>query len=131
MKKNTLNKKVAVNIIKAQIASDAAKNINELSCKGRVHNNYDGKDDYIIRAIKTIIKKRGTGFSFYVTYGDIFASLIVYFNFKLNDKDMQISFHSFNDELLKYIQNNSAHAVEWDQKSSREAANSLKTAIGV
>lgn len=132
MRKNTLNRKVAINIIKAQIASDAAKGIYELSYDGEIHDNYNGKDKYIIRAIKTILKKKNTGFSFYVTDGDIFGSILVYFNFSLNGKFMQISFHSFNAKLFKYyLAKNSTHEVVWDQKSSRKTARKLKAAIGL
>ena len=63
----SLNKKVARNIIKAQVASDNAKGIYELSYEGKLENNYCGKDRYILIAIDTIIRKRNTGFSFYVT----------------------------------------------------------------
>lgn len=123
-----LNKQIALNIVKAQIASDYAKGIYELNTKYAVTKNYRGKDEYIIYAIKKIISKKNTGFSFYVTRDEGISSYLVYFNFTYEGKNYQISFHSYNTELKAYIKNNHQHFVKWDKASSR---NNCKMLIDV
>lgn len=115
-----LNKQIALNIVKTQIASDCAKGICELHTKYAVTKNYRGKDEYIIYAIKKIISKKNTGFSFYVTKDNEIYSYLVYFNFTYEGKNYQVSFHSYNEELKPYVKNNHKHCIKWDKKSSRD-----------
>ena len=122
-----LNKKVAKNIIKAQVASDSAKAIYELSYDGNIETNYFGKDRYILIAIDTIIRKKNTGFSFYVTrdYDMCGEPYLVYFTFKLGTEWYQVSFHSYGRSLAKYY-SRGKHRVHWDRKSSRETCELLQ-----
>ena len=127
---NDLNKKVAINIVKAQIASDNAKGIESIPYDRKICRNYDGKDKYIMIAIKEIIRKRNTGFSFYVTRDEDICSYLVYFSFDLWGETRQVSFHSYDYDLDKYLSRKSkSHKLVWDQKSSRKSCEILLMAI--
>ena len=123
-----LNRKIAKCLISAQIASDAGKGIYELDNSVNATESYHGKDIYILTAIKTCIKKRNTGFNFYVTKDDEIALYLVYFSFQVNDEKYQISFHSFDHRLEKYLSPKS-HEEIWDEKSSRDTAKLLQYLI--
>lgn len=131
-----MNRQVAINIYKAQVASDNAKGIKEVTYNGKIKANYDGKDEYIIRAINLILHKRNSGFSFYVTTDKELSETykrkhyIVYFDFTVKGEWKQISFHSLNGELEKYLKKGKSHSVEWDRKSSRETCKFLKEIVG-
>lgn len=130
-----LDLRVCKYLVLAQIASDGGKHLwfgkddlsNSLSI-GPVYRlkGYSVKDSEIIKAINTITRsKKSTGFHFYVKEVDGFRSraFLVYFNFKLDGKRYQISFHSFNLKLEKFA--NDKFSTRWDKKSSRESAKVL------
>lgn len=128
-----MNRQVATNVYKAQVASDYAKRIYEIHYDEKIDATYHGKDVYIIRAIETIIHKKNTGFSFYVTIDDVMSAdrgcihYIVYFNFSIGGEKYQVSFHSLNAELGKYLKKDGTiHAVAWDEESSRDTCVLLK-----
>lgn len=130
MNKYRLNKFVAINIIKAQIASDGGKGISELRDSIKLIDNsdyiwdstkkhgYRGKDSYIVKAIEYIRTHKNCGFRYSVQNGDIFGSDIVYFWYKnSNGKRKQISFHTFSEKINKY--NKKTYRTRWDEGSSR------------
>lgn len=126
-----MNKKVAFSIIRAQICSDAEKGddflyrgIKELE-KNYLweidrKKGYRSKDYHIIQAISTIAKmpkKFDSGFRFHVKKDDDFGGCyIIYFNFKLYGKRKQVSFHSFNKKMERFIHKNQ---TRWDKGDSQ------------
>lgn len=131
-----MNKKIARNIILAQIASDGGKGYRYF--KGLVPKEdvayllgYDIKDDYILDAINMINRHgKSSGFSYYIGESDIDSwneSAIVYFNFKIDGKRYQVSFHTFGEEIIsrRYEKKNDTHSTRWDKASSRRAAMKL------
>ena len=128
-----LDLRVCKYILLAQIASDGGKHrcLWELPTMipiGEVYytKGYNVKDSEILKAIKTINQSpKSTGFHFYVKEVDGFRSraFIIYFNFKLDGKRYQISFHSFNKKMQRY--SNNRFSTRWDKKSSRESAKAL------
>ena len=116
---NYLNKSICTYLIKAQLCSDAGKNIYPSSTKaGKVAREYgyDHKDYFIQKAMDKINSTPMSGFSYYVEPGfGIGADTIIYFNFKFNGERHQISFHSYSS--FKSYQSNS-HKTRWDKKIS-------------
>ena len=115
-----LNNKICKLLASAQIASDAGKDKYLMPNYLGAIENYRGKDAYIFTAIKTCIKKKNTGFNFFVEK-DIVTPYLVYFSFKYNGKKYQISFHSYDCRLEQFVSPNS-HYEYWDRESSRETA---------
>ena len=118
-----LNEAVARYIIYAQISSDAGKNIYDLNdllpdgkgyclCKAK----YDAKDWYIKDAVDTICKSKShpTGFTFFVTDGGKISPYLIYFSFKLHGKRYQISFHSFDRYLSRFMSQKNIY-IRWDK----------------
>lgn len=130
----SLDKKVTVLLIKAQMCSDSGK--------GKEYNSfdhpewkkvsskwgYDHKEQLIYAACDRISQLHGkSGFSFYFGTDDRLND-VVYFNFKLNNKRHQISFHlpyGVNERYLK--SSNKNHHTKWDGKigGSEEACQLL------
>lgn len=146
--KHGLNEAIANAIIKAQVASDGGKNIDDIKRILPYSNlvwkkGYSVKDEYIFQAIKLILQagKRGKecGFRFYVAgshieyYDDWVNCYIVYFDFKIGVERYQVSFHSFNRGLEKYRhKSDSYYKTRWNKKrdghrkSSRSSVQILK-----
>lgn len=127
MTETALNLNIAKCIVNAQICSDSGKGyyydslVYSSLAKAMRRKRYKGKDTQILKAIKLVNCQKKSGFFYYVkadTSGT--AAYIVYFNFKLNGKRKQISFHSFDRRLEKFT--NNACPTYWDKKSSRETA---------
>lgn len=107
---SNIDKKIAEAIVYAQIASDAGKGIKILKTnkigksQSTVDKGYNSKDGYIFSALNLIRNTKNCGYKYYVTAqpdqnGN--PSFIIYFNFKVNGKREQVSFHSFNKKLWK------------------------------
>lgn len=136
----TLNRYIAKQICIAQICSDAGKGIRELSFENdkttlykSVESRYAGKDIAIQRAISKINSLGNkSGFHFYVTNksGMSYYPYIIYFDFKVNGKRYQVSFHSGNDIFEKYIKKGTSHRSTWDHESSRQACQKLVDVFG-
>lgn len=109
---SNIDKKIAEAIVYAQIASDAGKGIeilegrNVFKYNSTVDKGYHSKDGYIFSALNLIRNTKNCSYKYYVTaqpdqHGN--PSFIIYFNFKVNGKREQISFHSFNKKLWKEL----------------------------
>lgn len=129
----SVEKKIAEHIILAQVASDGGKDIDDIrNILGQKSRNawdfgYQVKDSHIFAAVSLIARYHVRNFRYSVSYGDasgVSGSLLVYFSFHLNGKRYQVSFHSFNDNLVKYIKGSCP--TSWDRKSSREACMALR-----
>lgn len=140
---NSRNKRIALDIIKAQVASDGGKFWKTPDDSDPViwrvfvtsfKRGYDAKDQYIKSAISKIIAYRNSGFKYNVRRTldqNGYPSYIIYFNFELNGERKQISFHSpsYNSWLEKYCSNTRSNMITWDHKSSRNTAIELYEAI--
>lgn len=132
-----MKKQLASYIYEAQAASDRGKRIKETPAEGTmkrfVDKGYMTKDICILRAINYILV-HGTvasGCKFYVGKGDKCAPFLVYFNYKLNGDYRQISFHSFDKRLNKFLVNGKNYKVSWDKGNSRLNAIELAKSAGI
>jgi hypothetical protein len=138
--KHGLNEAVVRALFLAQVASDSGKGKDSLKrllpCANQVHREgYPAKDREIRKAISLILQagKAGKecGFRFEVTYGDNRAPYLVYFDFRIGAERYQVSFHSFDKGLEKFIKTRS-YRTRWnrkreeDRKSSRNSVKALK-----
>ena len=124
--KNNVEYMIALNIIKAQIASDAGKGLYRLNLKntdGYKKLGYQLKETAIVTAIK-LIRTNKTEFNYWVQEApdqNNNNSIIVYFDFKLNGTRYQVSFHNHGvKELRDYL--NTGRKTHW-----RKAINSLES----
>lgn len=127
-----LNKNIAKAIIAAQMCSDAGKGLFRLKNQKlayKAKKKYPQKDTEILKAIEQINRLNNTGFYYSVKHDYDIAYYIVYFNFQLDGKRKQISFHSFDRRLEKFV--SSKCSTRWDKKDSREAARELMAALNI
>lgn len=123
----------------AQVASDAGKWIFDIGMEGSrnaEHWGYDIKVDYIAKAIRTINKNNRCGLNYWVEYDldqNGHCSIVVYFDIKLEDRRLQISFHTplwKGDKLEPFV--GSGRKTRWNKKTngSREAVKFLIEKFG-
>lgn len=123
-----MNKDVLALLVKAQIASDGGKKIEDLKIYDEEawRRGYWYKDDCIINAIYNIERKKCKNISYYIKYSHNWVSryqtnlymFVIYFNFKINGKANQMSFHyiaenKYDIEFLLRRCNNSSHKTRW------------------
>lgn len=123
---NKIEKMIALELIKAQVASDAGKGIDRINghpCLRRYkYLKYGYKTIAIRRAIDLINSSPDTIFRYWVTRdGDQngYDSLISYFSFKYEKKRYQISFHtplSQAESLMPFV--GKGMEMRWDRKGS-------------
>ena len=143
-----LNKSVARLVVLAQTASDGGKSswaeeydqvLSSIeggtrlarSAQSVFYRGYSVKDAFVLQAIEAIAHNKRSGFTFHVTRKSFIdsrgmwnESFIVYFNFKIDDEHYQISFHSFNEKLWKYL--GGPCSTRWKKsRDSRESAVAL------
>lgn len=129
MSLNKIDKKIAESVILAQVASDGGKNIPDIqtilpTAYQAWKEGYPAKDRYIIKAINLINMSHHSKFRYYVVPGDIKESILVYFDYRdLKGRKLQISFHTFNPKIEKWISKRKypRYTTEWTEESSREA----------
>lgn len=131
--KKDVNKFIALAIVSAQIASDAGKRIHILDIKNKYaqYTGYDSKVHFQIRALEMIRTSKKTKFNYYVVRSadqNGYDSILVYFDFKIDGKRRQVSFHnptSCSGKLRKYI--GSGRVTRWnkDKNSSRDSCQEL------
>lgn len=141
-----LNKFIAMNLIKAQVASDGGKNDpcsllykltkidNMNTFEHTFKKGYNVKDSCILKAIGKIIDTKDTGFSFYVKRSFFSGykrtySYLIYFNFKIDGKREQLSFHSFSPKFKKYCKETSKFKTRWNKASCDNTAYTLFTSV--
>lgn len=140
-----MNKHIAKKIALAQRASDIGKYF-KLSEEERcasdmlgdllgesvdaraINFGYRLKDEAIFDAIQGIGHNPECGFHFRVTIDDEKkAKFIVYFDFRLNGKKVQVSFHSFDVRLCRYVEKQKGG--HWNRKSARNTCIELLTSL--
>ena len=128
MKTKNVNKKIATLILRAQNASNGGKRNRFNDCRTYVglnksdnHCGYYRKEMLVYQAINLIIQNRKqSDFIFSVVENDeSWARFIVYFQVKINDEVLQVSFHSPLD-LSKLVNKN--YQLEWDRGDSQWSA---------
>ena len=116
-----VNRIIARHIIYAQMASDAGKGIVSLktSCHSfddEVKNKgYDTKDGFIFKAV-SLIRGTKTNFNYWVEKapdqrGNM--SFGVYFDFKVDGKRQQVSFHTFSKKWVSLV--HTGRKTRWDK----------------
>lgn len=134
--KQGLNEACARYLILTQVASDGGKCIDDIinilpGSIGAYHRGYKAKDEYLSKFLSLVTKVGpASGFHFYVTDGDITPHLVFVW-FRLNGRKRQVSFHSYDDALLKYkTHDRRRYATHWDKlHGSREACIDLANTI--
>ena len=133
---NSRDKRIALDIIKAQVASDGGKRIGTpydeesmwRTFYGVYYDGYSVKDHYIEGAIRKIQSYKNSSFKFNVRRAmdqNGYPSYIVYFNYKLDGERKQISFHSPSRNCSvyeKYCSRCRNNMITWDHKSSQQNA---------
>ena len=118
-----MNRRIAKLIVNAQVASDGGKGIKDIRyiCESAYKAGYRRKDSCIWEACNLIASKKNSGFSYYVTDGQI-TPYLVYFNFKIDGVRKQISFHSYDYRLERFHCTDRVHGTRWDRGDSRRTA---------
>lgn len=135
-----LKKYIAYCIVSAQMASDAGKRITDAEEGAIVYSKkkkqehsikssrYRAKDGFILDAINAINKNPRCGYNYYVVWGkdqNGNPSSIVYFDFKIDNKRKQVSFHTFNGYIRLYAGRGRKTRWDHDLGGSREASRLL------
>lgn len=125
---------IARYILNAQISSDGGKSIYEISNLSRHAFNeaYDGKDRYILGAIKMIRSSKDSNFRFFVKPNS-WTAFIVYFETRIHGEKFQVSFHSYDESLRPYCLGKAHHGfrTRWDHGSSRDTAVAIAEYYGI
>lgn len=114
-----------------QAASDGGKGIYELPSdsgiahmsdhsRGRYTAAYAAKDACMMQAIELICRSHSRDVRFCVTYADgewNDTCYLVYFDFKVDGRREQVSFHSFNDGLRRFVRNSRRSTWSKDRSS--------------
>ena len=121
-----MTKELATMLVLAQAASDEGKGIHSLSSclnnnlRRKAEIGYAMKDEAIMKAISLVAKYHFHDVHYYVVKDtERRAKYLVYFDINLADSRCQISFHSFDDKLFKFIKKNERSYTKWDCGYSR------------
>lgn len=130
------DRQIARYILNAQIASDGGKHIYEIDYLSYHASDeaYDGKDKYILRAIKLIRSQKRSKWRYSVTDGGYISPFLVYFETRSDIRKLQISFHSFDYGLVPYQRKKESRKgmrIRWDRDSSRDSAVEAAEYFGV
>lgn len=134
-----MTKEMARLLVLAQASSDEGKNINRLSylLPKRLYEKaccgYPMKDVCIYELIQLVAKYPQKDIHFYVCKDEQKVSkYIVYFDIVFNGRRAQISFHSFDGRLKRFLTGSRKSHVEWAcWESSRENAYELGLSYGL
>ena len=116
--------RIALCIIRAQKSSDAGKGIDRISLSKKLSRpcmmGYGFKEADVLEAIR-LIRRNKTRFNYWAEFApdqNGVNSIVVYFDFKVDDKRYQVSFHNHNygNELESYV--NTGRKTHWHKKFS-------------
>ena len=135
-----MNKRLAFKLVLCQIASDAGKDIYDPdliravgrpAAKRAIRQRYVYKDQLIKELCFDIAHNRKSGFRFWWQKPDYDETwmAIVYFECKLGDEVLQVSFHNPSDAYKKWEPGSKDFKSNWDEKSSRAACLQILKAI--
>lgn len=134
-----MTKEMARLLVLAQASSDEGKNISKLSylltnkLYEKACNGYSEKDRCIYELIQLIARYPQKDVHFYVCKDEQkVAKYIVYFDVVFNGHKAQISFHSFDGRLKRFLTGSRKSHVEWAcWESSRQNAYELGLSYGL
>ena len=116
--------KIAELILRIQNASDGGKRLCPLVTNTRSYRDncagYAQKDNLLIEAINIISKTRNNWKYSVTKDSQGIADYIVYFQTRIMSEKVQISFHSFDSSLSRYVKN--SFRIPWDHGCSRDSA---------
>ena len=123
MTNKSVEARIALCIIRAQKSSDAGKGIDRISLSKKnsrpCRMGYAFKETPILEAIK-LIRNNKTQFNYWVERKpdqNGILSIIVYFDFKIDETRYQVSFHNHGcKELTRYV--NTGRKTYWHKKFS-------------
>jgi hypothetical protein len=124
MMTNKVEARIALCIIRAQKSSDYGKGINRISLSKTASRpsrmGYGFKEADILEAIR-LIRRNKTQFNYWVEVApdqNGVNSILVYFDFKIDGKRFQVSFHNHNcgNELESYV--NTGRKTHWRKNNS-------------
>ena len=120
----SINVRISELILRAQNASDGGKGIDELVSSRKSYRDncagYAHKDKFVYLAVNMIASNK-TDFRFAVTEDkDCVADFIVYFECRTGAEKRQVSFHSFDERLRKFVKR--SFRIKWDHADSRDSA---------
>lgn len=133
-----MDRRIATKIALCQIASDAGKGIydSELihrvgrpAAKRALREKYAYKDQLIKELCFDIAHTRKTGFRFWWTPWSCGEYSIVYFECKIGDETLQVSFHNPGYAYRKWEPGSADFKSKWDEKSSRQTCIRILDAI--
>ena len=124
MTNKNVEARIALCIIRAQKSSDAGKGINRISLSKKNSRpcmlGYGFKETPILEAIR-LIRRNKTRFNYWVERKpdqNGILSILVYFDFKIDETRYQVSFHNHNctNELESYV--NTGRKTHWHKTYS-------------
>ena len=121
----SIDGKIAELILRTQNASDGGKGgLYSLVTNTRSYRDncagYGQKDNLLIEAIRLIVKTHNN-WKYAVTKDrQGIANYIVYFQTRIMGEKVQISFHSFDNSLSRYVKK--SFRIPWDHGCSRDSA---------
>lgn len=115
-----MTKELAKQIVLAQASSDVGKGIYELYSRllPRLARcalyGYAKKDTCILNALDILSRHPMKDIHFYaVKDHDRVAKYLVYFDFMLDSHKVQISFHTYNDHVKKFVTGSKKSHTKW------------------
>ena len=131
MKENTFSteREIARNIILAQIASDAGKNVHLISIVGSTRaerRGYEVKDIYIEKAIRLLDNTKSGVFKYFIEKAPDQKenlSILVYFTAKIEKFSFQVSFHIPYKKTSKFLRAKARrnHKTHWNWEDSNKS----------
>lgn len=124
MTNKSVEARIALCIIRAQKSSDTGKGINRISLSKKNSRpcmlGYGFKETPILEAIR-LIRRNKTRFNYWVERKpdqNGILSILVYFDFKIDETRYQVSFHNHNcsNELESYV--NTGRKTHWHKTYS-------------
>lgn len=121
-----IDRMIAKAVIKAQIASDAGKgnywsiDASKRVCRHPLNTAYGCKPGYILNAVRMIRSSENSMFSYYIEYcpdQNGFDSILVYFEWKIEGRRYQCSFHTPYNRAPKELKNmaGSGRKTRWNR----------------
>lgn len=133
-----MTRELAKLLILAQASSDAGKGIWTLSntlqekLQKKAWNGYPEKDRaiYSMVSILSVHPRKDIHF-FIVRDAEKVANYLVYFDFLLNGQKVQVSFHSYDERLKKFLKGSRKSCTEWrEELVSRDVCFALAERFG-
>lgn len=113
---NNIDKTIIYHILEAQKYSDAAKRANSYYSSQRI---YGLKDRHLVEAVRALEGARNSRISWKIEHKpdqNGYPSIIIYFEFKIQGKQIQFSFHNFN--WKRFPVEKGKNSIQWNGEIS-------------